>query len=71
MEPGRLQSMGSQRLRHDQVTNTHTYTLPQEIHVCVCIYIYTHTHTNIYHQIRKASTSRSSLEYQLEDPQVV
>ena len=48
MEPGRLQSMGSQRLRHDQVTNTHTYTLPQEIHVCVCIYIYTHTHTQTY-----------------------
>ena len=25
-EPGRLQSMGSQRLRHDWVTNTHTHT---------------------------------------------
>ena len=25
-EPGRLQSMGSQRVRHDWVTNTHTHT---------------------------------------------
>ena len=24
-EPGELQSMGSQRVRHDRVTNTHTY----------------------------------------------
>ena len=27
-EPGRLQSMGSQRVRHDQRTNIHTYTPP-------------------------------------------
>ena len=26
-EPGRLQSMGSQRLRHDWVTNTHTFRI--------------------------------------------
>ena len=25
-EPGRLQSMGSQRIRHDEVTNTFTFT---------------------------------------------
>ena len=25
-EPGELQSMGSQRVRHDRVTNTHTHT---------------------------------------------
>ena len=25
-EPGRLQSMGSQRVRHDRMTNTHTHT---------------------------------------------
>ena len=31
-EPGGLQSMGSQRVGHDWVTNTHTYT-------------HTHTHT--------------------------
>ena len=26
-KPGRLQSMGSQRVRHDRVTNTFTFTL--------------------------------------------
>ena len=31
-EPGGLQSMGSQRVRHDWVTNTHTHT---HTHVCV------------------------------------
>ena len=25
-EPGRLQSMGSQRIRHDRATNTYTYS---------------------------------------------
>ena len=25
-EPGRLQSMGLQRVRHDQITNTHTHS---------------------------------------------
>ena len=25
-EPGRLQSLGSQRVRHDRATNTHTHT---------------------------------------------
>ena len=28
-EPGGLQSMGSQRVRHDEVTNTHTHTYTQ------------------------------------------
>ena len=27
-EPGGLQSMGSQKVRHDLMTNTHTHTLP-------------------------------------------
>ena len=49
-DPGRLQSMGSQRLRHDQVaehvhewayTHTHTYT---HAHT----HTYAHTHTHIY-----------------------
>ena len=29
-EPGRLQSMGSQRIRHDRVTITHSHSLLQE-----------------------------------------
>ena len=37
-EPGGLQSMGSQRVRHDRMTNTHTHT---------------HTHTHIFSQFTK------------------
>ena len=32
-EPGRLQSMGSQRVRHDRATNTHTHTHTRKVHV--------------------------------------
>ena len=35
-EPGGLQSMGSQRVRHDWATNTSTF----HIYIYVCIYIY-------------------------------
>ena len=31
-EPGGLQSMGSQRVRHDKVTNKHTHTTPFSCH---------------------------------------
>ena len=34
-EPGRLQSMGSQRVRHDRATNTFTFTLSPLTHKCV------------------------------------
>ena len=37
-EPGRLQSMGSQRVTHDCATNTHTHT-------------HTHIYIHIYMQI--------------------
>ena len=58
-EPGGLQSMGSQRIRHDWATNT-------TIYICICIYIYayTHTHTHIvfytvshYDSLRKTGHS--------------
>ena len=43
-EPSRLQSMGSQRVRHDWVTNTFTFIIYMCVcvcvFVCVCIYIY-------------------------------
>jgi len=39
-EPGRLQCMGSQRVRHDWVTNTHTHT---------------QTHTHCSQQLKKAT----------------
>ena len=38
-ETGRLQSIKSQRVRHDQMTNTFTFLFN--------IYIYTHTHTHL------------------------
>ena len=38
-EPGRLQSMGSQRVRRDWTTHTHMH---------VYIYIYTHIHIYMY-----------------------
>ena len=59
-EPGRLQSMGSQRVRHDWATNTFTFQMcvcvcvcmlscSVMLDICVCIYIYIyiyiHTHT--------------------------
>ena len=34
-EPGGLQSMGSQRVRHDPATNTFTFTLSPVTHKCV------------------------------------
>ena len=39
-ETGRLQSIKSQRVRHDQMTNTFTFLFH--------IYIYTHTHTHTH-----------------------
>ena len=38
-KPGGLQSMGSQRVRHDWATNTFIY---------MCVYIYTYVHTYIH-----------------------
>ena len=44
-EPGRLPSMGSQRVGHDQVTNTHTNT-----------HTHTHTHTHkLYEHLEHAN----------------
>ena len=43
-EPGRLQSMGKQRVGHDWVTNTVTYKYPQG-HICVHASARAHTHT--------------------------
>ena len=40
-EPGRLQSMGSQRDGHDLRLSTHTHVY-MYIHVCIYICIYTH-----------------------------
>ena len=39
-EPGGLQSMGSQRVRHDRVTDTFTWYVPFQIglfHLVICI----------------------------------
>ena len=36
-EPGRLWSMGSLRVRHDWVNNTHTHT---HTHMCIYVYVY-------------------------------
>ena len=52
-EPGGLQSIGSQRVRHDwsNLAYTHTYIcICVYTYICVYIYIYrhTHTHTHIY-----------------------
>ena len=60
-EPGRIQSIGSQRVRHDwsNWACTHPLVLEQFVkrlsllywiflQCCVCVYIYTHTYTNIY-----------------------
>ena len=41
-EPGRLQSMGSQRVRHDSATN-------QQLSLSLSIYIYTHIYVYIYY----------------------
>ena len=38
-EPGGLQSVGSQRVGHDWMTNTHT-CICVCVCVCVCVYIY-------------------------------
>ena len=43
-EPGGLQSMGSQRVRHDWVTSLSFYIY---VCVCMCIYIYIYTHNRI------------------------
>ena len=40
-ETGRLQSIESQRVGHDQMTNTFTFLF----HIYIYIYIHTHTHT--------------------------
>ena len=40
-EPGRLQSMGSQRAGHDLATKQH-----------VCVYTHTHTHDAVYLQLQ-------------------
>ena len=40
-DPGGLQSMGSQRVRHDWVTNTHTHTQHNVLHVPVSITLFT------------------------------
>ena len=42
-EPGRLQSMGSQRVRRDWTTHTHMH-----VYIYIYIYIYIYTHTHIY-----------------------
>ena len=41
-EPGRLQSMESQRVRHNLAAEQ------QQQYTCVCVYIHTHTHTYIW-----------------------
>ena len=55
-EPGRLQSLGSQRVGHDRVTEhtyTHThskgknYLLSVEIFSCACMYTHAQWHTNL------------------------
>ena len=38
-EPGGLQSMGSQRVRHDRATNTLTYVFFNSFHQCFVIFI--------------------------------
>ena len=38
-EPGKLQSMGLQRVRHDQVINTSSFPIVDLQH-CVYIYVY-------------------------------
>ena len=45
-KPGGLQSMGSQRVRHDWATNTHTYTYTH-LHTYTYTYIHTHTHKSL------------------------
>ena len=42
-EPGKLQSMRLQRVRHDWVTNTHTH-----IHMRARAHTHTHTHTHTH-----------------------
>ena len=44
-EPGRLQSMGLQRIRYDWATKQHIYIY---IYIYTHIYIYIHIHTYIY-----------------------
>ena len=45
-EPGRPQSMGLQRLRHDLVTKEQQYTY---VYMCVCVYKYIYVHiTSLY-----------------------
>ena len=39
-EPGWLQSMGSQKVRHDPATNTTTTTLGVCVFVYICLYVY-------------------------------
>ena len=59
-EPGRLQSIGSQRVRHDWAY--------EHARVCVCkyicalIYLYTHTHTHTYNEGKSHSAVSDSLQ---------
>ena len=54
-EPGRLQSMGSQRVGHDWVTSFHFTSMAgkEDNWVYVCVHTHTHTHTETHTQKQK------------------
>ena len=68
-EPCRLQSLGSQRVRHDWATNSILYI---HKHIYMLIFSYIYTHTYIYHiyilKIYLSHFMGSSLTFQTKAP---